>query len=68
MTYQPEDRDEAYAEQRQEDLSVHDENWLSDYTDELNEHVDEGEPGAPSEQPGGEATDVSTDPMPPAGA
>jgi hypothetical protein len=33
---EPADRDEAYAEMRQEGLSIHDENWMTANTNEIN--------------------------------
>ncbi len=64
MTHQPDDRDQAWAEQQQEHLSVLDEEALTANTDEDDDRVaDEdagpltGQPEAPSPRDRGEPRD-----------
>ena len=66
MTDQPDDLGEAYAEARQEHLSIRDEDALTDNTNELNQRVHDEDPLSFDAQPDEEGVPTRPDAEPPA--
>ncbi|MFW6187987.1 MAG: hypothetical protein ACOC84_08340 [Actinomycetota bacterium] len=66
MTHQPDDLGEAYAELQQEDLSIRDEDTLTDNTDEANQRVHDEDPLSADAQPDEEGIPTRSEPEPPA--
>lgn len=66
MTHQPDDLGEAYAELQQEDLSIRDEDALTDNTNEINQRVHDEDPLSPDAQPDEEGIPTRPEPEPPA--